>query len=196
MVRPGFHAPEIGRRPVGALRNTIDHPAAAAASEHGGVGALHGVDLLHVVGVAQVLRVVADPVHEEVGGAALSANSGRVTMPFALPHGDAGEVLHGLGHGLDIEVGQNGRAEHAHGLRYLAQGSESAGCRTGGGHEIAGRPGRPGAHRHHPELLGIGAGGAHGVLGHDDSGERKDQWREHDIFDENDSQLTRSDDNP
>ena len=72
--------------------------ADAAATEDHGVGSLQRFDPLEVVEIAVVLDVVANAVHEEVGGRAVAPDDDLVTVVLALMHHDAGHVAHHVAH--------------------------------------------------------------------------------------------------
>ncbi len=140
--RPSLDGEDAGGRPLRFLAHPVQHAAAAAPPEHHGVGALEGLHALGVVQVAEVLRVVPHAVHEEVGGGGVAADGGGVAVPLPLPHGDAGDVAHHVGHPLHRLVGDELGGDDAGGLRSVAQRGVGAG---GGGGPPGGVPAAPGA---------------------------------------------------
>src|SRR5206468_2235359 len=67
-------------RPLG---HPVDHAAAAAAAEDHRIRTLQHLDPLEIVEAAIILDVVAKPVDEEVGGAAIAAQEDLVAIAFA-----------------------------------------------------------------------------------------------------------------
>ena len=119
----------------------IDDATAAATTEDHRVGALERLDALDVVEIAQVLRVVAHAVDEEVGGRALAADHRRVAMALALRHRDTGDEAHDVGHALHRLVGDDGAREHRRRLRRVAQRRVRLRRRPGAGHGVRRPPG-------------------------------------------------------
>ena len=113
-VRAALHGQLAGRRPFGLLGDAVDHPAAGAAAEDEGVGALQRLDPLHVVEVAEVLDVVADAVQEERRGRVVAADRRLVAVPLTLAHRDPGHVARDVGHALHALVGDERPADHRH----------------------------------------------------------------------------------
>src|SRR6185369_8005217 len=70
-------------RASAALQHAVDDSAAAAAAENHRVGALQDLDPVDIIEIAEILDVVAHPVDEEVGGAAVAAQHDRVAIALA-----------------------------------------------------------------------------------------------------------------
>ena len=117
--RTGLQATTPRGCPLGLLHDAVDHATTAASSEGERVGAFERFDLRHVVAIAEVLRVIANPIHEEVGGGALASDRRRITVSFPLPHRHPRHVFHGAGHRLQPKIAQDLGPEHRDGLRYI-----------------------------------------------------------------------------
>ena len=192
VVRTGLQATTPRGRPLSLLHDAVDHATTAAPTEGERVGALERFDLQHVVAVAEILRVIANPVHEEVGGGALASDRWRIAVSFPLPHRHARHVFHGAGHRLQPEIAQDLGPEHRDGLWYLTQRRQRAGGGARLGDPVLRARGPVGRHAYRQERLCCGrirrgAGGAGGILdegsGSDDGGEKEHE--RHDIFVEN-----------
>ena len=125
---------------VGLLGDTVDEAARTAAAEDHGVGALDGLDAVHVVEVAEVLDVVAHAIDKETRGRAVAAEHRRVAVALTLGDADAGHVADHVAHAAHGLVVDQLAGDDGDGLGDIEQGRLGLGCRcalpgliTGGG---------------------------------------------------------------
>ena len=113
---------------LGHFADPVNRPAAAAAAEQQRVRALEHLDPLDVEQRAIILRIIAHPIEEEIGGAGLPAQDNLIAVAFALAQRDPRDIPQSLAqteHGLIIEP----RAvERDHALRRIDQRHAGLGC--------------------------------------------------------------------
>ena len=107
---------------VGLAGDAVDHATAAATAEDHRIRAFQRFDAFHVVGVADVLHVIAHAIDEEIRGRAVAAHDRSVAVAFALGDADAGHVAQGIGEAGHRLVGDQLVGDHGHCLRHVEQG--------------------------------------------------------------------------
>ena len=152
LVGPALERELPDRRPVRLLRHPVDDAPARASPEDQGVGSLQRFDPLHVVEVAEILHVVAHPVHEERGGGVVPPHGDLVAVALALAHGDAGDVAGDVGHPQHRLVGDQRVADDRDRLGHVTQRRGGPGGRRD--HAGGGRTRRD--HLDRIELVGAG----------------------------------------
>ena len=107
--------------PVRFLRYTIQDSAAAAAPEDHRIRPLESFDPLEVVEVAEILRIVAHAVYEEIGCGIVAADGDLVAIPFSLPHRCTRNEARYVGEALHRLILRELPGDRHHGLRDIAR---------------------------------------------------------------------------
>ena len=84
-----------------AFGDTIDDTAAAAATEHHGIGAFVHFNAVDIIKTAEILNVVAQAVDEEIGCGVIAAQRDLVAVPLALARRYAGQQADEIGNRPD-----------------------------------------------------------------------------------------------
>jgi hypothetical protein len=121
------------------LDHTVDHAAAAAASEDERVRPFERLDTLEVVQVAVILHVVAHAVDVEVRRRSIAADDDVVAVVFPLVRADAGNVAHHVAHARHQLIAHQILRDDGDGLRHVEQRRRRFGRAANHRHLVAGR---------------------------------------------------------
>ena len=144
LERPALEHERASREPQRFLHDAVDDAPAAAAAEDHRVGTLQRLHALDVVEIAEVLRVIAHAIGEEIRRRALAADRRRIAVSFTLAHRNSGHVPDDVGHVLHGLVGHEVTVEDRDGLRNIAQLGVGARRAPGASRAVTGAAGRVG----------------------------------------------------